>query len=102
MPIEAPILLSGPITLIAPGLEIGLGPVRQEYSACCLEGGARLVEGLRGAVHTFPRMAARIEPASPTPRIFARGHAGAERDCAGSHVTIVDVPAFVGSIESAA
>ena len=64
--------------------------------------GAGLVEIGRGTVGTFSRVTAGIEPASPTPRIFVRRNAGADRDRADAHVTIVDVPAFVGSIERAA
>src|SRR6266436_6884509 len=47
-------------------------------------------------------MAAGIEAASPGPWILARWHAGADRDRAHAHVTIVDVPAFVGGIGIAA
>jgi hypothetical protein len=59
-----------------------------------------LVEGLSGTVGTFSRVTAGIEPAIPTPRIFVRRNAGADRDRADAHITIVDVP--VGSIERAA
>jgi hypothetical protein len=44
----------------------------------------------------------RIKTASPDPEIFARRHTGAERDRADAHVTVKDVPAFIGSFQIAA
>src|SRR6478672_4343386 len=100
--IEAPIFLCRKIPLAAPFLKISVGSIGQKHSPCILEVGAGLVEGLSGTVGTFSRVTAGIEPAIPTPRIFVRRNAGADRDRADAHVTIVDVPAFVGSIERAA
>jgi len=91
-----------PIALRAPRLKIGLCPVRQKHPPGLLKIGAGPVERGRGAVGAFPRMGAGIEAAGPLPRIFARRHASAERNHAHAHVTVKDVPAFVGSIERAA
>jgi len=57
--------------------------------------GAGLVEGNRRATRTFPRMAAGIEAAMPLPRILVMRNASADRDRAGVHIAIVDVPAFL-------
>ncbi len=92
----------GPVPFVAPSLKIRLGPVRQEHLPRRFEVGAGLVEGGCSAVRTFPRVAARIKTAIPAPGIFARWHAGSDRDRADAHVTVIDVPAFVGSIERAA
>jgi hypothetical protein len=50
----------------------------------------------------FSRVTAGIEPAGPGPGIFAGRHAGANRDRADAHVTVIDVPAFVGGFRIAA
>ncbi len=102
MPIEAPIFLSGPIPLVAPFLKIGFGPVRQEHPPRCFELGAGLVEGLRGAVCIFTRVAARIKPAGPAPWLLMMWNTGAKRDRADANVTIEDVPTLVGSFQIAA
>jgi hypothetical protein len=75
---------------------------RQEYLPRRFEVGAGLVAGGCSAVRTFPRVAAKIKTAIPAPRIFARRHAGADRDRADAHVTVIDVPAFFEGIERAA
>jgi hypothetical protein len=102
VPIETAIFLRGPIPLIAPRLEIGLGPLRQEHLPCCLEVGADPIEGGGCAAGAFPRMAPPAEPTSPAAWIFMMRNAGAERDRADADVTIKDVPAFVGSFQIAA
>src|SRR5260370_42397030 len=57
----------GPIPLISPFLEIGLGPIREEHPPCSLEFTAGLVEGLRPSARSFPRAANRVEAPTPTP-----------------------------------
>ena len=101
-PIKAPIFLGGPITLVAPGLEIGLGPVGQEHSPCCFEVGPRLVERIRGAAPVFARMRARIEASIPLPWISIVRVAGADRDRADANVAAIDMPALFGGIEGSA
>jgi hypothetical protein len=86
---------SGPVGTLVP--RVGM-----HGSNATLRMRQRQVERRRGAVCTFPRMAAGIEPAIPAPRIFARRQAGADRDRADAHVTVEHVPAFVGGIERAA
>src|SRR5258706_13593155 len=90
-PIEAPIFLGRPIPLVAPGLEVGLGPVRQKYSPCRFEVGASLVEACCCAIDIFSRVAAWIEPAHPAPGIFMGRNTGADCDGANAHVTVIDV-----------
>ena len=96
--IEAPIFLCRKIPLAAPFLKISVGSIGQKHSPCILEFDAGLVERGRGAIRTFPRVAAGIKTAIPASRIFTRRHSGADRDRAHAHVTVMDVPTFVGSI----
>ena len=98
MPINAAILLCGPIPLIAPLLKVGFGPMRQEHGPCRLKVGACLVEGGGGAALVFARMRARIEAAIPLPRISIVRVAAADRDGPHAHVTVKDVPAFFAGI----
>ncbi len=65
--IKAAILLGRPISLVRARLENRLRFGLIETLATLLEFGARLVEGLRGAVGAFSRVATRIEPAIPAP-----------------------------------
>jgi hypothetical protein len=92
----------GPIPLIAPFLEIGLGPVRQEDLPCAFEVGAGLVEGHRRAVLMFAGMRAGIEAARP----FSGGGivrvADALGDRARADVAPIDVPAFLRGIRRSA
>ena len=92
----------GPIPLIAPRLEIGLGAVRQKHAPCCLEVGAGLIEGGSGAVRAFSWMATGIKAAMSCPAIFIMGRAGTHRDDADADVTKIDVPTFVGRFQIAA
>ena len=48
------------------------------------------------------RSSYRDRPRRPSPRVFAMRHANAQRGRADAHVTVKDVPAFVGGIEIAA
>src|SRR3977135_1136365 len=65
---------------------------------CFFEIGAGLLEAGRGSVLVFARMAAWMETAMPLPRIFVMRVAAADRDRAGEHVTIVDMPAFPAGV----
>jgi hypothetical protein len=56
----------------------------------------------RYAADAFEPSEAQARTIGPAPWIFAMRGAGPERDRAHAHVTVIDVPAFVGSIESAA
>jgi len=80
--------------LATPRLNVSLGSLRQRNLPRGFEIGAGFVEAGGGSVLMFARMAARIETATPLPRIFVMREAAAARDRAGVHVTIVDVPAF--------
>src|SRR5258708_23852291 len=60
----------GPISLIAPRPEIGLGPVREEHPPCSLEFAACFVEGLGRAARAFPSGAAGIKTAGLAPRVL--------------------------------
>jgi hypothetical protein len=57
-----------------------------------------LVEGGGRAVLLFARMRSRIEAAMPLPRILITRVAGADRDRAGMHVPVIDVPAFLAGV----
>ena len=72
--IEAPIFLCRKIPLAAPFLKISVGSIGQKHSPCILEFDAGLVERGRGAIRTFPRVAAGIKTAIPASRIFTRRH----------------------------
>src|SRR5260370_23943030 len=97
-PIKAAIFLRRPVSLVAPCLKIRFRSLREKHLPCILKFGAGLVEGGRGAVCAFARMAARIEAAVPPPGILPGRHAGAERDHADPHVAVIDVPAFFPAI----
>src|SRR5216683_7089242 len=92
----------GPISLIAPRLEVSLGSFRQKHQAGALKIGACLVKGGGGAILMFARMRAWIKAASPLPRILVVWAAAADRDRAGEHVAVVDVPTLLGGISRAA
>src|SRR5713226_6892841 len=89
------VLPRGPISLIAPGLKICFGPVRQKHPPGALKIGAGLVEGGGRAILLLARLRSRIETATPLPRILIMGIAGADRDRAGVDIAVVDVPAFL-------
>src|SRR5229473_7974584 len=88
----------GPISLVTPGLKICFGPVRKKHPPSVLEIGAGFVEVGGGAILMFARMRAWIEAASPLPRILVVWAAAADRDRAGMHVAIVDLPAFLAGV----
>jgi hypothetical protein len=69
-------LLSIPADLAM--LENRLRSLSREHSPRCFEVFAGLVEGLRGAVCAFSRMAARIEATSSAPRVFVMRNSSAE------------------------
>src|SRR6266851_1234375 len=92
----------GPISLIAPRLEVSLGSFRQKHQAGALKIGACLVKGGGGAILMFARMRAWIKAASPLPRILVVWAAAADRDRASLHIPIVDVPAFLGGVSRSA
>src|SRR6202022_1202584 len=52
--VKAPVLLGSPRPLIAPGLKIGIGALRQKHAPRGLKIGARLVKGCSYAIRTFP------------------------------------------------
>jgi hypothetical protein len=85
----------GPIPLIAPRLEISLGSFRQKHQPCALKIGAGLVEGGGRAILLLARFRSRIETAMPLPRILIMRVASSDRDRAGVHIAVVDVPAFL-------
>src|SRR5216684_3230249 len=87
-----------PVSLIAPSLKIGIGAFRQKHPPGSLEIGAGFVEVGGGAILMFARMRAWIEAASPLPRILVVWAAAADRDRAGMHVAIVDLPAFLAGV----
>jgi CspA family cold shock protein len=58
--IEAAILISRPIPLVAPGLKIGRGSLRQKHRPCC-EIGARLVKGTPMAAFLFAKTSRTID-----------------------------------------
>ena len=60
----------GPITGVAPLLEIGFGPFRREHAPVGFEAGASIFEGRCSAIQVLARLAAWIEAATPTPLIF--------------------------------
>jgi hypothetical protein len=60
------------------------------------------LEGGGGAVLLLARVRSRIETASPLPRIFIMGIAGADRDRAGVDIAVIDVPAFLGGVSRSA
>src|SRR5216683_2689132 len=91
-----------PVSLIAPSLKIGIGAFRQKHPPGSLEIGAGFVEVGGGAILMFARMRAWIEAASPLPRILVVWAAAADRDRAGMHVAVVDVPTLLGGISRAA
>jgi hypothetical protein len=84
-----------PIALVAPLLEVGLGPGRQEHPPCLLKAGAGLVQARCGATAAFARVGSRIETAAPFPGIGVVGISGAPRKRADMHVAVIDVPAVV-------
>jgi len=61
-----------------------------------------LVERGSGAALVFTRMRPGIETAMPFPRILIMGIAAADRDRAGVHIPIVDVPAFLAGVSRSA
>ena len=63
----------GPIPLIAPFLQIGLGALRQKHLARAFEIRAGIVEGRGGVGLMFAWMRARIKTAVPFPRIGVMG-----------------------------
>src|ERR1700738_2792325 len=73
--VKAPVLLGSPRLLIAPGLKIGIGALRQKHAPRGLKIGARLVKGCSYAIRTFPCMTAGIEAARPAPQIFVMPNA---------------------------
>jgi hypothetical protein len=85
----------GPIPSLAPGLKIGIRPLRQKHAPRGFEAGAGLIESCGGAVGALPGMRARVEATRPAPRILVMRNAGAERDRAHVHVAIIDVPAVL-------
>jgi hypothetical protein len=89
----------GPIALVAPGLEIDLGPFRQKRAPRVAETRAGLVEGRRRAGFMFAGLGPRIESAMPFP---LRRIAGDLDDRADMHVAVMDQPAFTRSIGIAA
>jgi hypothetical protein len=89
-------LLSIPADLAM--LENRLRSLSREHSPRCFEVFAGLVEGFRGAVCAFSRMAARIEATSSAPRVFVMRNSSAEGDRADAHVAVTDAPAFVASV----
>jgi hypothetical protein len=48
------------------------------------------------------RLTARIEAARPAPRVFVMRDAGADRDRAGLHVAVIDVPALLAGVSRSA
>lgn len=62
----------------------------------------RMVEGRRGTVGMLSRMAARVEAASPAPRVLSRRNADPLSDRADADIDVIDVPAFVRGFEIAA
>ena len=60
-----------------------------------LEADAGLVKSRRRTAGAFAGLAARIEAASPAPRIFIVPDAGAVRDRADMDVAVIDVPAVL-------
>src|SRR5450631_1857293 len=92
------IFSSGPILQATPRLNVSLGSFRQKNLPRGFETGARFVEAGGGSVLMFAWVWARIETAMPFPRVFVMRVAAADRDRAGLHVTIVDVPAFLTGI----
>jgi len=92
----------GPISLIAPGLKICFGPVRQKHPPGALKIGAGLVEGGGRAILLLARLRYRIETAMPLPRILIMRVAGTDRDRAGVHIPVIDVPAFLGGVSRSA
>src|SRR6266581_28220 len=92
----------GPISLIAPSLKIGIGPVRQEHLPGGFKIGAGLVKRGSRSVGAIAWMATWIETAVPFPRILIMRVAGADRDRAGVHIAVVDVPAFLAGFSQSA
>ena len=87
-----------PIPLIAPCLIVELGPPRRKHLPSRLEVGPRLVEGGRSAGRALARVRSRIEAAAPAPTRLIMRDAGADRNRADLHVSVIDVPAFLASI----
>jgi hypothetical protein len=75
-PIPHCIFTGGPVALIAPSLEIGLGPLGQENAPCIFKAGAGLFECRGGAALVFARLAAMIEAYRPFSGILIKGNAG--------------------------
>jgi hypothetical protein len=94
-PVEAAIFLSGPRLMLAPRLEVSVGPLRQEGAPRDLECGASGLERHGGTGAAFARSTAGLEAAIPLPLGCCAGVADAFRDRADLHVAVVDAPAFL-------
>src|SRR6185436_4266871 len=90
--IKSAILFCRPITLLAPGLKVGLGSLWQIDAPGRLELGAGLIERAGGAAALFAGVAARVEPAQPLPGLGRARIADAARDSADVNVAVIDVP----------
>ena len=89
------IFLFRPLLLVTPGLEIGLGPLRQEDAPSGLEVGPGLVEGRGRAGGALTGVSARIEPARPAPRGLVARDPDALADRADPDVAIEYLSAFL-------
>lgn len=92
----------GEIPLMPPRLKIGLGPVGQKNLPRAPEFGASLVERRGGARLDFTRFRSRIEAASPFPLVCVMRVANAHGDRSGVNVAVINVPAILTILGSAA
>jgi hypothetical protein len=83
-----------PGTLSAVPFKIGLGPLWQEDAPGFVKACPRLIKRRSGAVGVLAGMTARVEAATPFPRIFVMWDTGADRDRADTDIAIVDVPSL--------
>ncbi|SRR6266851_2688188 len=88
--------------LIAPGLKIGLGALRQEHQPRALEIGAGLLEGRSGVGLMFAWMRTRIETAAPFPWISIVRIADALGNRSDRNIAVVNVPAFIAVVYGSA
>jgi hypothetical protein len=83
-----------PSRVLAPFFEIGIGPLWQIFPPCRFERRARRLEISRSAAAIVTRIASRIKPAMPFPRLRSASDARSFGDQSNANASEMDMPAF--------
>jgi hypothetical protein len=89
------VLASRPVPLVAPLLEVGFGPGRQEPEPRGFKASLRLIECCADAAAARARICARVEADVPSPLIGVHRNASTARNRADVDVTEIDVLAVL-------